>query len=117
MGIVGTRRAASPSGPAWPISEQWKREIRQLMSAKDVSDAELARRVGVSRAAVGRLWMMETRQSRMVPLIHRALGLPAPAVSKERSAELAEILDGWRDLDGPAQDAVIAMIRQLARRK
>jgi transcriptional regulator with XRE-family HTH domain len=88
----------------WTVDEAWRDDVRALMKRKGISQADIARAAGVKPSAITNLFKPETKQSRIVPAVHRVLGLPPPnttAVS-ERD-EVRQRLDKiWRELT-PAQ--------------
>lgn len=92
------------------------------MVEKGVSQADLYRTLGVSPSAISDLFSPKKniKQSRLVPKIHKALGLPdpqAPAPRKgeerERDALLRELIDAWPDLDEDDKELVMKVARRV----
>lgn len=87
-----SRRAAPvkkqprPSGPYFRIDSEWKDGIRKAIDRADISQAELARRIGASPGSIVLLFKEETMQSRLVPAIHQVLGLDPPPIPIARAA-------------------------------
>ena len=65
----------------WTVDKAWKDDVRALMKRNEISQADLARTLGVSPASLTFLFKPDTKQSRLVPAIHKALGLPTPAIT------------------------------------
>jgi hypothetical protein len=64
----------------WPATSDWKAAVLKIMEDKKISRAELSRRCRASDAAISILFRPETETSRLVPYVHKALGLPPPAM-------------------------------------
>lgn len=67
--------------PFFPITSVWQEEIRRRLIARSWSQAELARRIGASPAAIVLIFKGTTIQSRLVPEIHRVLELDPPSMT------------------------------------
>ena len=72
----------------------WKADIRALMERQQISQAELARRIGAVPGSLILLFKPETIQSRLVPAIHKTLGIEPP-----QSTTISERDDAKRRLD------------------
>lgn len=87
----------------WPVSPKWKSDIGNLMAAKRITRAELSRMCKVSDAAISILFKPETETSRLVPYVHKALGLPPPAMMpiflEEQRAHLDAVWPNLSDDD------------------
>jgi hypothetical protein len=109
-------RQRRPTGPLWPTPPKWKERVIKTMDERRVSKADLARALAVSSTAISDLLGPESKSSRLVPRVHRALGLPPPAPPstdpRAIDALLAELLDLWPTLD----DDDRAMLMSIARR-
>lgn len=68
-----------PSRQAYPIDAAWRADVRKILKERKLSQAWLARQIGVVPSAIVFLFEKSTRSSRMVPAIHEALGLVPPA--------------------------------------
>lgn len=64
----------------WPATPEWKAGILKLMDDKGITKAELSRMCRASDAAISILFKPDTETSRLVPYVHKALGLPPPAM-------------------------------------
>lgn len=102
----------------WHVSAEWKHQALEAMKAESISRAELARRVGVSDAAITQLFSTRTKQSRLVPAIHAVLGWTPPVQSGgEIDSELAELIDLWGRMDDKARKAILGTAGVLAKPK
>ncbi len=100
----------------WLATLEWKLQVTAAMKAAEVTRAELARRIGVSDAAITQLFRPTTKQSRLVPEINRVLGITPPTQSTgDTDGELAELIDIWRDL-GPEERKVLWGTARVLRR-
>lgn len=84
------------------------------MAKAGISPAEMARRIGVSDSALTVLWRPTTKQSRLVPLIHRELGRPAPSTITATDEILRRINNRWSSLTKEQRAIVDALVEQLA---
>lgn len=69
-----------PKGHMWPVSPKWKSDVQKLMDEQGISRAQLSRLCKTSDAAISDLFNAKTETSRLVPYVHKALGLPPPAM-------------------------------------
>lgn len=107
-----------PKGPTWPTDARWKADVLRLMAELQISRAELARRVGVSDAAITQLFRSEQQSSRLVPAINRVIGMPPPAlVGVDVDAVRAELDAEWQTLDDASRQLVLDVAKKLARTK
>lgn len=107
-----------PTGPMWTVDRAWKDDVRVLMKQQGISQADLARTLSVSPASLTNLFKPETKQSRLVPAIHKALGIPTPTTTRidegdELRARLEKI---WRDLTPEQRELLVAVGAQMRRR-
>lgn len=118
-------RQSRPTGPFWPTPAKWKAWIEQVMADKGVTQADLHRETGASTAAISDLFneSKNVRQSRLVPAIHRALGLPEPLPpaprkrdERERDELLRELLELWLDLAAPDRELLMSLARRARTR-
>ena len=107
-----------PKGHMWPASPQWKADILKLMEAKRISRAELSRRCKASDAAISILFKPETETSRLVPYVHKALGLPPPAMMpiflEEQRAALESV---WPNLSEDDKRLIVDTAIKFSLRK
>lgn len=83
----------------WPTPPEWKTEVLRLMDEKRISRADLSRLCKVSDAAITVLFREETATSRLVPQVHRALGLVPPKmmpITLDKYRQHLEMV--WEDL-------------------
>lgn len=101
----------------WTVDESWKRDVRALMERKGISQADLARAAGVMPSAITLLFKAETIQSRLVPAIHKALGLPAPTITavSERDEARARLDKIWRELTTEQRELLLSLGAQMQR--
>jgi hypothetical protein len=76
---------SGPKPPSYPVSDAWRLEIEAAMRARGWTKTDLANAVGSSRPAISIVLNPKTKNSRLVPDIHRALGLPPPRDPAPRS--------------------------------
>jgi transcriptional regulator with XRE-family HTH domain len=110
-----------PAGPYWPTPPKWKTWITRVMVEKGVTQADLHRATGASTTAISDLFKDKTKQSRLVPKIHKALGLdpptaPAPKENEERDELLRELIDAWAQLVDEDRDLLIQIARRARTR-
>lgn len=84
------------------------------MRKAGISSSEMARRIGCTPSALTVLWRAETRESRLVPLIHRELGRPAPTTVTATDEILRRINSRWPSLNKEQRALVDALVEQLA---
>lgn len=65
-------------GSAWPITTEWRTVVLARIAELGISQNELARRAHVSKAALSQALNEDSRQTTVMPELHRALGLPPP---------------------------------------
>ena len=98
----------------WPVDDVWKATVRADMQRTGVSQAEMARRIGCKQSALTVLFRPETKQSRLVPLIHRELGRPAPSTVAAPDEVLRRINRLWSSLSKEARVLIDNLVVQLA---
>ncbi|MCA1833070.1 MAG: hypothetical protein LC750_10175 [Actinobacteria bacterium] len=84
------------------------------MAKAGISPAEMARRIGCTPGALTVLWRTETRESRLVPGIHRELGRPAPSTVSSADEVLRRINARWSLLSPEQRVLVDDLVEQLA---
>jgi hypothetical protein len=103
-----------PSGQSWPVDAAWKRDTKRDMKAAGISPAEMARRLGCDPSAMTVLFRAETKQSRLVPGIHRELGRPPPSTVTTSDEVLRRINNRWPSLTAEQRALVDSLVEQLA---
>lgn len=83
------------------------------MKEAGISQAEMARRIPCKPSALSKLWLPQTRMSRLVPAIHRELGRPAPAMAITADEILRRINARWPSLSKEARILVDQLVDQL----
>jgi len=106
-------RQPRPSGPSWPVDEAWKRGVQADMKRAGISPAEMARRIGCTPGALTVLWRPRTRESRLVPAIHRELGRPPPSTVTSTDEILRRINARWSSLSKEQRNLVDQLVDQL----
>jgi len=111
-------RQRRPSGPMWTVDKAWKDDVRALMKRRGISQAELARTLKVSPGSLTLLFKPETKQSRLVPAIHRALGLTTPTTTRvDEHDQLWQRLEAiWRDLTPEQREILVSVGAQMIRK-
>lgn len=112
-------RQRRPSGPHFPVDKDWKRDIRARMERQGISQADLARSVGCKSSALTVLFGPETKQSRLVPAIHRALGLSAPVSTSalERDEARSRLERVWHELTPSQREILLSVAEEMRRRE
>lgn len=102
----------------WTVDKAWKDDVRALMKRRGISQADLARTLAVSPGSLTFLFKPETRQSRLVPAIHKAFGLPTPTITRvdEGDELLGRFEKIWRDLTPEQRELLLAVGAQMRRR-
>ena len=85
-----------------------------------MSQADLARTIGVSDATTTDLFKEENKSSRVVPEVHAAIGWPPPPPPESVNGELddlrSEILAAWPSLSADERQAVVGVVRAVRKR-
>lgn len=110
-------RQTRPQGPYFAVDTVWQADIRALLEKRGISQAELARRIGASPGSIVLLFKPSTVQSRLVPAIHKVLGLDAPTTTtiSERDDAKRRLDRIWRDLSTEERELLIAVGARLHR--
>ncbi len=103
----------------WTVDKAWKDDIRAVMKRQGISQADLARTLKVSPGSLTLLFKPETKQSRLVPAIHRALGLSTPTTTRvDESDELRRRFDDvWRDLTPAQRELLLSVAAEMMRKE
>jgi hypothetical protein len=83
------------------------------MKKAGISAAEMARRLPCSPSALTVLWRPGTRESRLVPGIHRELGWPPPSTVTSQDEVLRRINARWPSLTQDQRTLVDVLVEQL----
>ena len=105
-------RQRRPPGRYYPVDSAWKDDIKALLEKRGISQAELARRISASPGSIVLLFKPDTVQSRLVPAIHRVLGLEPPidaTTISERDDAKRRLDRIWNDLSDEDRDALLAI--------
>ena len=102
----------------WTVDKEWKDDVRALMKRKGISQADLARTLKVSPGSLTLLFKPDTKQSRLVPAIHRALGLTTPVTTRvdERDELRQRLKRIWRDLTPEQREILLTVGAQMKRK-
>jgi transcriptional regulator with XRE-family HTH domain len=113
------RKTSRPEGSAYPITRQWQEAIRARMAELDWSQYDLAKAVGCSQPAIAWLMRPQTKQSALVPKIHKALGLtkPVPPATGSVDPARAELDDMLEQLTDEELAHIVSTVRLLTRTK
>lgn len=84
------------------------------MDELKISRADLARRLKVSKSAITTLFSPETKQSRLVPAVHRILKSPLPSVVGSESQTIDSITQNYELLSDENKQVISDLIRKLA---
>lgn len=84
------------------------------MKKAGISQAEMARRIHCKDSALTVLFRPSTKQSRLVPAIHRELGRPAPSTVTAHDEVLRRINTRWPSLSPEQRALVNALVEQLS---
>lgn len=99
----------------WTIDDEWRRAVVARMRELGVTRADLARACNVNPASITVMLRHETKQTRLKPCIHKALGFQPPesTAARERDAELERIRQGWDELSEAERAVVTAVFMRL----
>ena len=92
--------------------------MQALLEKRGISQAELARRIGASPGSLVLLFKPETVQSRLLPAIHKALGLEPPvqgATVSQRDDAKRRLDRIWSDMDDADRNALLAIAERVRR--
>ena len=78
--VMSTRelRRLTETSPEVATTDEWRRLMRSARKARDLTQSELARKLGVRQASVSDVETGVTRQSKLVPAISAALNIGLP---------------------------------------
>lgn len=66
-------------GPTWPVTDEWKAAVMARMRELGIRQTDLANELDCTNSSLSALFHTGTKQSRLVPLIHKMLKWPPPA--------------------------------------
>jgi hypothetical protein len=104
----------------WPVDEAWKRDVEARMLEKGISRADLARQIDVDPSAVTVLFKPATKQSRLVPRIHKVLEMAdttAPAMAISKDDAFRRLQQVWRKLSKEEREHLITTGELLASKR
>ena len=115
-------RQKRPTGPLWTVDDDWKKDVERRMEKQGISRADLARRIRelggqCTASAITILFRKSTKQSRLVPYVHRVLGMAettAPVVAIAKDDAFRRLQRVWRDLTDQQREHLIATGELLA---
>lgn len=100
------------------VDNVWKTAIQNLLKKRGISQAELARQIGASPGSIVLLFKPETVQSRLVPAIHKVLGLDPPidaATISERDDAKRRLDRIWNELSDEDRAMLLALAERYKR--
>jgi hypothetical protein len=108
-----------PRGAAHPIDAVWRARVDERLAELGMNRSDLARKIGASTAAVAILMGPRTKQSRLVPAIHRVLGWRLPSPSPESDVQ-SDDLRRWEklyyELDETGRNLVMALADKIVKK-
>jgi hypothetical protein len=122
VSVLEMVRQKRPTGTLWTVDDSWKRDVTARMKEKGISRADLAREIralGVSctPSAITILFRKETKQSRLVPYVHKVLGMvetTAPVMAITKDDAFRRLQRVWRDLTEAQREHLVATGELLA---
>ncbi len=109
-------------GQAIPITQEWKDRVRRRIEEMQISQNELARRVGVAPSAISAALAPSSKQTTVMRQIHRALEWPPPpdAITPD-ALEMLRVLEQLSERDqgellGRAKEMLAAQTRPRMKR-
>jgi hypothetical protein len=88
-----------PQGKKKQATPSWKRRVRERMMQLEISDAELARRLGADKAGLGRFLNTEQTSSKWVDAICAELGIPEPMIELVPDDEFQKFIAGLNPVE------------------
>lgn len=106
-------RQHHPTGPLSTVDEDWKAKVRAAMEAYDppLDQKQLAAKVGVSRAAITKLFKPGPQQIRYKDKVHALFKWP---VASKVDEVRRRIDNKWFDLSDDERDLVADLVEKLA---
>lgn len=100
------------------MTRQWQEMVQKRLKDRSMSQAELARLIGVKPPSITAMLKPGAKQSRLVPRVQKVLGmgrpeLPASSVVDDKRTRLAE---AFEKLSPEEVEAVISLAESLAKR-
>lgn len=116
-------KAVSPrhraKGAAYPISDEWRREVDRKMRERGWGPSKLAEEAGIAPSTITETLALGSKQrsSKHVARIHAALGMPAPRPlgASQVDPVRSEIERGLDVLDREGLLAVLAVVQRMKR--
>lgn len=113
-------RQRRPHGPFYIVDNVWKSDVQNLLKKRGISQAELARRISASPGSIVLLFKPETVQSRLVPAIHKVLGLDPPidgATISQRDDAKRRLDRVWNDLSDEDRSLLLTIAERYKRQR
>lgn len=113
-------RQRRPRGPFYIVDDVWKSGVKALLEKRGISQAELARRISASPGSIVLLFKPETVQSRLVPAIHKVLGLDPPiegATIAQRDDAKRRLDRIWNEFGEDDRAALLSVAERFQRRR
>jgi hypothetical protein len=110
-------RQTRPRSNYVTVDEAWKSDIKALMAQRGISQAELARRIRCAPASITLLFKPATDQSRLVPAIHKVLGLdpPSGATISQRDDAKRRLDSIWDSLSTADREVLLTVASRFKR--
>lgn len=106
-------------GPAYPIDNEWRQRVEAAIDSMRISHAEFARQAKISKASLSEALSSSSKQSTLVPAIHKALGWPPPRplLLSQDAEEIMHAISGMDPRDIAAVKERALTLLELRRRK
>lgn len=107
-------------GQAFPIDADWRRRVREAIAADYKSEAAFAKAAKISKSSLSEALNPESKQSTLVPAIHKQLGWekPRPLLMSHDDEEIMKILGRMDPRDKAALlERALTLEEQRAKRK
>jgi hypothetical protein len=96
----------------WPVTPKWKLEVKKRLKEQGRNTVDLAAEIGATPSSLSILFNAKTKQSRLVPAIHAALGMGVPEPISVDQAKLT--LDTlWPTLTDDQRQLLLAVASGL----
>lgn len=110
-------RQKRPSGPLWTVDEAWKTAVKERMKELGIKPNQLAEMVDADPSSMTVLFRSRTKQSRLVPKIHKAFGMAnttAPVAGISRDDAFRRLERVWSKLSEAEREHLITTGEMLA---
>lgn len=108
-------RQIHPIGTLITVDDDWRSNLEEALERKEMSQRELARRVGVTPATISNLVTGRHAQARksLVGAIHAALGWGPPIDNAVVDDAYQRIVEGAREISASDRETVARLIASL----